>query len=215
MHGREDEWDRRRRHQVRQPDLARHGHALRAQPGLEGPGGLTEGDMLAAAVGRAGDGQRAKVALAQQFGQSIEVHHPLHQLGQGAVVEQRARSRAAPARDGPAQRQHRQPARTGAHHAEGVGAIDLVGAEVAPDVHDTGHREVEAVGVAGQRGSVDRASRRAGNDAERVVARCAGFAADTRHGLEHPDLVGRARAAAGEHQPGGRVVVRDVHARRV
>ena len=211
LHGREDERDRRRGHQVLHADRARHGHALRAQPGLERPRSLAEGDMVAAAVRRAGDGQRAQVALAQQPGQAIEVHDFLQQLGQRAVVEQRARARAAPAGDRPADGQHRQPARAGAHHAKGVGAVDLVGAEVAPDVDDSGHSQVEAVGMAGQRGGVDGARRRAGDDAEWIAARRPDFAADARHRLEHPHLVSRARTPAGEHQPGGGIAARPVH----
>jgi hypothetical protein len=215
LHSRKDERDRRRRHQMLQSDAALHRHPLRTQPGLERAGGLAEGDVVAAAVRGTRDGQRAQVAFAQQLGQAIEVHHLLQQLGQRAVVEQRARSLAAPARDGPAHRQHGQPARAGAHHAEGVGTVDLFGAEVAPDVDHTRHREVEAVGVAGNGGRVDRAGRGAGDHAERVVARRPDFAADARHRFEHPHLVSRTRAPAREHEPGGGVAARRVHARTV
>ena len=58
--------------------------ALRTQPGLEGPARgarLAEGDVVAAAVRRAGDCERLLVAAGQHLGQPIEVHDALQQLG--------------------------------------------------------------------------------------------------------------------------------------
>ena len=64
---------------------------------------------------------------------------------------------------------------------------------------------VEVVGAAGQRGGVDRAGRGAGDHRERIAGRAgAGLAPDLRDRLQHADLVGGARAAAGEDQPGER-----------
>ena len=94
---------------------------------------VVEGHVQARAVARRGDGQRLQMAFAASASRSRSLlTMRLQQVGERRVVEQRARPRAAPARDHPAERQHRQPARAGADHAERVGAVDLLGVEVLP-----------------------------------------------------------------------------------
>ena len=94
LHRREDERNRRRRHQVLPADRARHRHTLRAQPGLERPGRLAEGDMVAAAVGRRRDRQRAQMAGLEHRGQAVQVHDALQQFCPAA----RCRAASAAAR---------------------------------------------------------------------------------------------------------------------
>ena len=128
----------------------------------------------------------------------------LQQLGQRRVVEQRARPRPAPARDHPADRQHRQPARAAADHAERIGAVDLLGVEVlATPARGASTARVEVVGAAGQRRGVDGAGRGADDDRKRVAARRAAFAPHSRDRPQHAHLIGGARAASGEDQAGG------------
>jgi hypothetical protein len=142
------------------------------------------------------------VARRHHRAQPRRVDEVIEQQLERLVVEQRPRPGAAPARDRPADRHHRQPARAGADDAERVGAVDLLGAEVLPDVDEAGDRLVEAVGAARERSGVDRARRRAGDHRERVAALGSALAPDLRDRLQHADLVGSACAAAGEHQPG-------------
>ena len=164
--------------------------------------GVVEGDVQSRAVARRGDGERMQMPFGHDAVQPAGVDELAEQLLERRVVEQRARPGAAPARDHPADRHHRQPARAGADHAERIGAVDLLGAEVLPDVDEPGDGLVEGVGTARQRGGVDRAGRRAGDDGKGVAGGGAAVAPDLRDRLQHADLVGGARAAAGENQPG-------------
>jgi len=199
--GREDERDGRRRDQVldRQPRDAR-GDALGAHPGLPLLVGLIEGDVVARGVAGPGHGQRVDVALGQHVVQSIHLDPLGEQAAQRRVVEQAARARAAPAVQRPAQRHHRQPLRAGADHSQRIGGIDLVDVDVLPDVHQPVDRGAEVVGLAGQRGSVDRAGGSAGNHLEGVVAGGAGVAPELRDGREHADLIGRASPPSGKDE---------------
>jgi hypothetical protein len=138
--------------------------------------------------------------------QPRRVDEMLEQLLQRLVVEQRARAGAPPAGDHPADRHHRQPARTGADHADRVRAIDLLGAEVLPDVDEAGDRLVEAVGAAGERCGVDRAGRRPGDHRERIAAVDSALAPDLGDRLQHADLIGGACAPAGQYQAGARLL---------
>ena len=164
---------------------------------------VVEGHVQAGAVARGGDRKRLQVALAHHLVQALGADHALQQQRCGPVVEQRLRPRTPPARDDPADRHHRQPACAGADHADRVGPVDLLGAEVLPDLGERAHAGVEVGRAAGERGRVDRASRRAGDDRERVARRRDRLAPDLRHRLEHADLVGRTRATAREHEAGG------------
>ena len=118
---REHERDRRRRQQVRDADRGADGEALRARPRQDVVESIVEGHVQPRAVARRGDRERVQVALG---------HHPLQPAvstsswsrpTERRVVEQRARPGAAPARDRPADRHHREPARAGADHAERIG----------------------------------------------------------------------------------------------
>ena len=141
------------------------------------------------------------MALLYQPGQAHERHHLGQQFFERRVVQQRARAQAAPARQGPAQRHQREPARTAAHHRERVGAIHLVRMELAPYAGDAAHGAVEIISAAGQRGGVDGPRRRARDDGERI-----GFATRTArlaqvgNGLQHAHLVGGPRPAPGKQQ---------------
>ena len=164
--GRKDKGNGRRRQQVRLRQPRRCGHALRTQPGRDGPRRVVEREVLAAAVARGRDRQRVQVLLLEHQRQPLDLHQPLQQRGQRRVVQQRAWPHAPPARDHPADRQHGQPVCAGAHHAQRIGTVDLVGREVFPHLRQHFHRGVEAVGMAGQRGGVDGPGRGAADDAE-------------------------------------------------
>jgi len=203
-HGRKDEGNRRRGHQVRHADVGTHGDALRASPGQDVLDGIVEGHVQAGAVTGRRDGQRLQMAFAHRLLDRRRAHHALQQVGRRCVVQQRARPRAPPARDQPAHGEQRQPARAGADHAQRVGAVDLVGVEVLPHLGQHAHRLVEVRAAAGQRRRVDRAGRGAGDDGKRVAGRRVRLATDLHHRLEHADLVSGSGTAAGQHEPGGR-----------
>ena len=158
--------------------------------------------MLARGIARGRDRQRAQMALGNQPGQARQRHQiGLQQLAQRRVVEQRARAHAAPAGQGPTQRQQAQPARAAAQHAQCIGAIDMFCVQMTPDMGHLPHREVEVVGAAGQCRGIDRAGRRAGDDRKGVGPMSMPAAApDMGNGFEHADLVGSAGAAAREQQ---------------
>ena len=137
---RKHERDRRRREQVLDPDLRAHREALRARPGHDVVEGVVEGDVQARAVARGRHRQRVQVALAHHLVQPLGADQLAEQRLERLVVEQRARPGPAPAGDHPADRHHRQPASAGADHADRVGAIHLLGAEVLPDLDDAGDR---------------------------------------------------------------------------
>ena len=201
--GRKDKGNGRRGQQVRQRQAARHGHALRALPGLDGPRGVVKGEVLAAGVAGGADGQGLQMALLQHAGQALQGHQALQQFGQRRVVQQRARPRAAPACDGPAHRQHAQPLRPAADDAQRIGAVDLIGMEMLPDLGDDFHRRFKTVGVAGQCRCIDGAGRGAADHAEGVAHaghRPQGAAADALQRTQHTDLVGGTGATAAEHQ---------------
>ena len=172
--GRKDERDRRRREQVRHGDRGAHREPLRARPRHDVDERVVEGHVQPRAVARRGDGERVQVALGHHAMQPAGVDELVEQVLERRVVEQRARPGAPPAGDHPADRHHRQPARAGADHAERIGAIDLLGAKVLPDLDQAGDGCVEGVGAAGQRGGVDGAGRGAGDDRKRVARRSAG-----------------------------------------
>ena len=210
---REEERDGRRRQQVRNRQLGAPRQPLAARPRRQIGAALVEGDVLARAVARRRQRQRMQLARAQHAWQAVEVDDARQQLGQRRVVEQRFRPRAPPARHRPTDRQHRQPTRAAANHTQRIGAVDLLGLEVLPHLHQHLHRRVEVVGMAGERGSVDGAGGSADDDAEGIArTRCVGLAADARNGAQHANLVGGARAASGKNQAGQRSLV---HLRRV
>ena len=126
------EGNRRRGQQVLHADVGAHRDALRARPGQELLDRVVEGHVQARAVARGGDRERLQVALGIACLIAVLAHHALQQVGGRRVVQQRARPRAAPACDQPAQREQRQPACASADHAQRVGAVDLVGVEVLP-----------------------------------------------------------------------------------
>jgi len=143
------------------------------------------------------------VAVGDQALDAVEVDHLRQQRVQRRVVQQRARTQLAHARDRPAHGHHREPARAGADHAERVGAIDLLDMHVLPHPHELGDAGVGVVGVGGQRGRVERAGRGAGQHRIGVAGRRPGLAPDAVHGAQHADLVGGASAAAREDQASG------------
>ena len=145
------------------------------------------------------------MALVDQFRQALQRHHVRAAVRASGVLSSSERGlEPAPLGQQPAQRQQGQPTGAGAQHAERVGAVHLAGMKVAPDLGDAAHRGIEVVRAAGQGASIDGAGRGAGNDRKRVGLRrvrrssCAmsAMASST------PDLVGGARAAAGEQQAG-------------
>ena len=189
-------------------DRRAHGEPLRARPRQDVDLGVVERDVQARAVARRRDGQRVQMALRHHLAQPLGADQPTEQRLERLVVEQRARPGAPPARDHPADRHHRQPARAGADHAERIGAIDLLGAKVLPDVVDAGDGAVEVVGAAGERGSVDGAGRGAGDHRKGVAA--AGVPrvlAHLRDRLQNTDLIGRPGTASGEDEAGEHAVV--------
>ena len=202
---RKDEGNRCRGQQVAYPEPGRHRDALRAVPGGDVLAALVEGDMLAAGVAGGRHRQRIQMAVVHQPLQSVEAHHAQQQRFQRAVVQQRARAQSPPAVQQPAEGHHRQPWCAGAHHAQRVGAVDLLGAELRPDIGDLAHRCIMAVGLAGQGGRVDRAGRGAGDDLVGAVRRRADLAGDVGDGPQHAHLIGRTRPAAGQQQPGARL----------
>jgi hypothetical protein len=204
---REHERDRRRREQVRHPDLGAHREPLRARPRHDVLERVVEGDVQARAVARGGDREAVQVAVAHYLVQPVGVDHLLEERLERLVVEKRPWPRPPPARDHPADRHHRQPARAGADHADRIGAVHLLGAEVLPDLDDPGDRAIEVVGLAGERSGVDRARRRAGNDRKGIAGEhplVTGIAPDLDDRLEHAHLIPGPRSAAREHEAGER-----------
>jgi len=138
-----------------------------------------------------------------QLGQAIDAKEVGQEVAQGLVVEQGARTGAAPTGQGPAQGEEGQPLRPAADDAQGVGVVDLLGPKIAPDLNHGPHGEVVVIGAARQGQAVDRPRRGATDDLERVAAaRLTGIAADVLQGLEHTHLVGGAGAPPSEDQCG-------------
>src|SRR5690606_24509111 len=73
---------------------------------------------------------------------------------------------------------------------------DMVDAEAGPHLLDDSHRLPPVLGARRQHAGGHRASGGADDDAEGILLPGQQFG----HGLEHPDLIGGARAAAGQHQ---------------
>ena len=200
---REDKRDGRRGHEVIEREPLAHGQALRTGPGLDRLGAVVVGDVLAAGVARPRDRHRIDVPLGHQVGQALHVEQVRQQLAQGFVVEQGARAGAAPAGHGPAQREQGQPLGPALDDAEGVGAIDLLGAEISPDLDHGAQGEVVVVGPTGQGHGVEGASRGAADDAKGAgAALLARITPNQLQGLEHTDLVGGACAPTGQDQCG-------------
>ena len=188
---------------VRDPVL--QGAALGTRPGRHVRAGFVERHVLAGGVAGGRDRQRGQVPAVQQVRNAVQRQLAVQQLQQWRVVEQRARPAAVPAGERPAQGQQAQPACAAAHDAESVRPVDLAGAEVAPHARQALHGAVEVVGAAGQRCGVDRAGRGAHGDREwRGSTSRARVLAQAREGLQHPDLVGGTRSAAGQHDGGWR-----------
>ena len=185
-------------------DAVAHRKTLRAHPGHEALVALKKRDVVARAVARCGDGQRLQMPLAHQVRDALQRHQLVQQFAQWCVVQQRAWLDAPPLGQQPTYREQCEPSRTGAQHAQVVGAVDLLGAEVAPGVGNHAHRGVKVVGTAGQRGGVDGTGGGACNDGEGVglVTRATGQA-DVGNGFEHAHLVGRAGATTGQQQASG------------
>src|SRR5450830_1763793 len=75
---------------------------------------------------------------------------------------------------------------------------------VPPDLGDEAHRGVEIISAAGQCRGVDGSGRGAGDDGKRIGAPGhAGRFSDVGNGLQHADLIGRARTAAAQHKASG------------
>ena len=199
-HRGKDERDRRRRHQVFDGDRLAHRDALRAVPGLHAGLVVVEGHVHPGAVARGRHGQRLQVALAHHVLQPLDRHQLGEQFAQRAVVEERARAGMPPLGQHPADRQHGEPARAGLDDAKRIGAVDLIDAEVGPGVDQRGQRLIEVVGTTGERGRVDGTGRGAGDHVGGGARRAVAVAPDARDGLEHTNLVGRARAAAGQDE---------------
>ena len=160
--------------------------------------------MHARAVARRGDRQRLQVAVA---------HHPRAAASASTSVAAApraacCRAASAAARGASARSPSRSTSssasarRCGSRRASRRGRPARRGS--SPTRRTRSDRGVEVVGAAGERGRVDRAGRGAGDDRERVVGRRAALAPDARNRVQHADLVGGARAAAGEDQPGQR-----------
>ena len=188
---------------------ARTAMPLRARPRHDVVERVVEGDVQARAVARRGDGERVQMALA---------HHP--RAGARCRPARRAARRAASCRAASAAARGasaRSPSRStsssasarrcGSRRANRRGRPARRGS--SPRRRPARRRAVEVVGAAGERRGVDRAGRGAGDDRERDCRSTAPLlAADLRDRLQHADLVGGARAAAGEHQPGRRRAAR-------
>jgi hypothetical protein len=130
---------------------------------------------------------------------AVHVEVAAQQLAQRRVVEQAARAAARPARDGPAQAEHGEPARAALHRLEGIGTVDVLDMQALPEVQQAVDGTVEIVRMAGQRRRIDGPGRGAADD-RKGVGRHAGIAAQLGDGRQHPDLIGRTRAAARQDQ---------------
>ncbi|MDT4854731.1 hypothetical protein FQZ97_890500 [compost metagenome] len=182
-------------------DRRRHRDALAAVPRMDAVVRLVEGDVAAGAVGQRRDRERLQRAAVQAGLHPRGIEQLAQHAAQRRVVEQRTRRLAL---RGPAQRQRRQPARARHAHAQHVGAVDVVGMDAVPQRAQALRGGLEIAGVDGQPGTVDRARRRAGDDAERQPAMGLAVArGDARQPAQHAGLVGRARAAAHHDQRGG------------
>ena len=78
---------------------------------------------------------------------------------------------------------HRAPLRTA---LEGVGPVDGFDVQALPEVHETVHRTVEVVRMAGQGRGVDGPGRGAADDREGRALSRPGVAPQLRNGRQHP-----------------------------
>ena len=173
------------------------GKTLAARDRFAGIAALEERDVVPRGIARGGDGQRVEVAGLQVARQPLEVDHPDQQVVQRRGVEQGLR---LPAHQ-PAQAGAAQPPGGVAERAAGIDAIDLRRLEAAPDQRQARHGVEEFVGPRCEHGRIDGPGGRSGEDPEGVgVGRPAAVEQHATDAGQHADLVGGARAAAGEDQ---------------
>ena len=197
------ERDRRRRQQVRDRDRGAHREPLRARPRHDVVERVVEGHVQARAVARRGDRERVQMAVA---------HHAVQPLGVDQLA--RAASRAASCRAASAAGRAasaRSPSRSTSSSASarrcGSRRTSRSG---RPARRGSSPRRRRAPAIAWSKSSARQASAAAliapadvpAMTGKGIAAGGAAVAADLRHRLQHADLVGGARAAAGEDQPG-------------
>jgi hypothetical protein len=141
-------------------------------------------------------------ALIEHLLDAVEVERGGEEVRERRVVEQRARRAArAESEGGPAERERREPAAARRRDAGPVGAIDLVGAQIRPEVGETGRAEREVIGVTCDGGGVDRARLGAADHRERHrAAQRIGLRGEFRERTQRAGLVSRACSAAHHHE---------------
>ncbi len=189
--GRKDERNGARREQVRHADHRALADALRALPQVDAGRRLAERHRHPAAIAHRGDRQGVERAAAERGLDPGEGYRTRQKFGERRVVEE-ARRTAMP----PRRHERRQPAPAGSGEAQGVGAIDVPGVEIAPELAQPRRRAQEIGGAGGDGDGVDGARRGSADDGEGN-----GLAGGKPAGYRMQDagLIGGAGAATGEN----------------
>ena len=164
LHGRKHERHGGARHQM--VDRERRGAADAANPRPRrelGPP-LKERYRPRSRVRRSRHRHGVEMPLLDRTANAVEAHVVREQLAQRRVIEQRRRIAHAEA----AEHDRGEPVQARLQHRPVIGAIDLARLEVAPDLLHVLDCALEMRGAPREHGRVDRAGRRAADDAERI-----------------------------------------------